>query len=89
MLERATILGLRNNLRADDELRLALDAVTFGGAAAMQLDGYGLEPGNVADLVLVDAETVAEAVAQHPGRRTTIKHGRVVAEDGVALVEVD
>ena len=82
MLERATILGLRNNLRRDDELSLALDAVTIGGARALGLEGYGLQPGDAADLVLVEAETVAEAVAQHPGRRTTIKAGRVVAEDG-------
>lgn len=82
MLERATILGLRNNLRREDELALALDAVTTGGARALGLEGYGLRPGDAADLVLVDAETVGEAVGQHPGRRTTIKAGRVVAEDG-------
>ena len=89
MLERATILGLRNNLRREDELLLALDAVTTGGARAMALEGYGLEPGDAADMVLIEAETVAEAVAQHPGRRTTIKAGRVVAENGVALIEVE
>lgn len=87
MLERASLLGLRNNLRRDDELRLALDAVTVNGAAAIGLSGYGMAPGDVADFVLVDAETVAEAVAQHPGGRTTIKGGRVVAEHGVALLE--
>ena len=84
MLERATLLGMRNNLRRDDELLLALDAVTVNGAAAIGLTGYGMAPGDAADFVLVDAETVAEAVAQHPGARTTIKAGRVVAENGVA-----
>ncbi len=82
MLERATILGLRNNLCRDDELALALGAITTGGAQALGLQNYGLQPGNTADLVLVEAETVAEAVAQHPGRRTTIKSGRVIAQDG-------
>lgn len=82
MLGRATLLGMRNNLRRDDELRLALDAVTTGGARALGLDDYGLRVGDRADCVLVDAETLAEAVAQHPGRRTTLKAGRVVAEDG-------
>lgn len=86
MLERATLLGLRNNLRRDDELRLALDAVTTNGAAAIGLTGYGMAPGDAADFVLVDAETVAEAVAQHPGGRITIKGGRIVGEDGVAVV---
>lgn len=88
MLERATLLGLRNNLRRDDELALALDAVTSGAARALGLERYGLAAGDAADLVLVEAETLAEAVAQHPGRRTTIKAGRVVAEDGVPLFEV-
>ena len=36
------------------------------------------------DIVLVDAETVAEAVAQHPTPRTTIRRGRVTADAGRA-----
>jgi cytosine/adenosine deaminase-related metal-dependent hydrolase len=85
MLERAMIVGLRNNLRRDDELALALDIVTTGGARALGIAEYGLAPGSIGDLVLVAAETVAEAVAQRPGGRTVVKRGRVVARDGVAL----
>jgi cytosine/adenosine deaminase-related metal-dependent hydrolase len=79
MLERATLLGMRNNLRRDDELPLALAACTTGGAAALGLADYGLAPGCHADLVLVPAETLGEAVAQHPAPRTVIRRGRVVA----------
>jgi cytosine deaminase len=79
MLERATILGLRNNLRRDDELTIALAAVTTGGAQALGLLGYGLEPGCRGDLVLVAAETLGEAIAQHPSPRIVIRGGRVVA----------
>ena len=85
MLERATMIGLRNNLRRDDELMLALAVVTSGGARALGLHDYGLAPGCIGDLVLVEAETLAEAVAQHPGRRTVVKRGVVVARDGVPL----
>jgi cytosine/adenosine deaminase-related metal-dependent hydrolase len=85
MLERATLLGMRNNLRRDDELPIALAACTTQGARALALDDYGLAPGCHADLVLVAAETLAEAVAQHPHSRTAIRRGRVVAADGVAL----
>ena len=81
MLERAMFVGLRNNLRRDDELALALDVVTSGGARALGIEGYGLAPGCIGDLVLVAAETMAEAVAQRPGGRTVIKRGRVVARD--------
>jgi cytosine/adenosine deaminase-related metal-dependent hydrolase len=82
MLERAMFIGLRNNLRRDDELALLLDVVTTGGARALGLAEYGLEPGCGGDLVLVAAETVAEAVAQRPGGRTVVKRGTVVAVDG-------
>ena len=85
MLERAMFVGQRYNLRRDDELDLALNVVTTGGAQALGLEGYGLAPGCGGDLVLVKAETVAEAVAQRPGRRTVVKRGRIVARDGVTL----
>ena len=86
MLERAMFVGQRYNLRRHDELALALDVVTTGGAQALGLEDYGLSPGCGGDLVLVEAETVAEAVAQRPGRRTVVKRGRVVARDGVAEI---
>jgi cytosine/adenosine deaminase-related metal-dependent hydrolase len=85
MLERAMFVGQRYNLRRDDELALALDVVTIGGARALGLEAYGLAPGCCGDLVLVEAETLAEAVAQRPGRRTVVKRGRVVAREGVTV----
>ena len=85
MLERGMLLGLRNNLRRDDELEQVLDAITVDAARALRLADYGMAPGCWGDLVLVDAQTVAEAVAQRPGRRTTIRRGIVTAQDGQAL----
>jgi cytosine/adenosine deaminase-related metal-dependent hydrolase len=82
MLERAMLVGLRNNLRRDDELRLALDTATTGGAAMLGLPDYGVAVGCQADLLLVEAETVAEAVVSRPAGRTTIKAGRITAHDG-------
>lgn len=84
MLERGMLLGLKNNLRRDDELALVLDAITTVAADVLGLDGFGLAPGCWGDLVLVEAETVAEAVAQRPPGRTTVRRGRVTARDGVA-----
>jgi cytosine/adenosine deaminase-related metal-dependent hydrolase len=87
MLERAMFVGLRNNFRRDDEVEMALDICTFGGAAVMGLAQYGLAPGDAADLVLVGAESLTEAVAARPQRRLVVKRGRVVARDGVSLVK--
>ena len=79
MLERAMLLGLRNNFRRDDELDIALETITTGAATALRLDDYGLEPGCHADLVLVEAETVAHAIAARPGNRTIIRRGKILA----------
>jgi cytosine/adenosine deaminase-related metal-dependent hydrolase len=87
MLERTMLVGLRNNFRRDDELELALHVATYGNARVMGLADYGLAPGCHADFVLVEAETVAEAVVSRPVRKLVVKRGRVVARDGRALAE--
>ena len=87
MLERAMFIGLRNNLRRDDEVELALDICTHGGARVMDTEDYGLEIGCRADAVLVEGETLAEAVAMHAPRKLVLKAGRIVARDGVAVIE--
>jgi len=82
MLERAMLVGLRNNFRRDDEIAEAFEVCTQGGAAALGCSGYGLREGCVADIVLVSAETLAEAVVAHPKRALVVKAGRVIARDG-------
>lgn len=85
MLERAMFVGLRNNFRRDDELRLALDVCTTEGAKVMELADYGLSEGCVADLILVPGETVAEAIVTRSPKRRVLKRGRIVARDGVSV----
>ncbi len=85
MLERAMFIGLRNALRRDDELALALGCVTDAAAVACGFAAYGLAAGSRAELVLVDAATVAEAVVARPARRLVVSGGRVVARDGAVL----
>lgn len=82
MLERAMLVGLRNNFRRDEEVQLALDVCTYGGAKVMELADYGLDVGCVADLVILPGETVVEAVVARPADRTVVKRGRIVARHG-------
>jgi cytosine/adenosine deaminase-related metal-dependent hydrolase len=82
MLERAMLIGLRNNFRKDEEIALALDACTRGGATVMALTDYGLEVGCAADLLIVPGEVPAEAVVSRPAKRTVVKSGRIVVHDG-------
>lgn len=86
MVERAMLVGLRNNLRRDDEVELALRICTEGGARAMGVARYGLEVGCDADIVLVPAETVAELVVDRSPDRLVIRRGRIVAEGGVPAI---
>lgn len=85
MLERAMLVGLRNNFRRDDEVRLALDVCTVHGARVLELDGYGVAVGSKADLLIVPGESVTDAVVTRSPKRRVIKAGKIVARDGVSI----
>ena len=85
MLERAMLIGYRANFRHDDELAFALDMVTGAAARVLGVAPYGIAIGAPADLVVVEAGSLAEAVAARPRRKLVIKAGRVVARDGVLV----
>ncbi len=82
MLQRAMIVGLKNDLRADDELEMAFHIITGWAASACGFEGCALAPGERADLVLLDAENALEALVTQPPARLVLSHGRVVARDG-------
>jgi cytosine deaminase len=82
MLQRAMHLAYRAAFRRDEELARTLDAVTTNGARLMRLTRYGLEPGDAADLVVIPAASLAEAVVSFPTRSHVVRAGRVVARDG-------
>ena len=86
MLERAMLLAYRSGFDTDEDLEMALDIVTHGGATVMGVEGYGVEPGCRADLVLLPYETLAEVVVTKGPKRTVVKGGRIVARDGACLV---
>ncbi len=83
LLQRAMIIGYRQDFNADEDVAHAFDMVTTIPAAVLGLEGYGLAPGCRADLVLIPAGSVPEAVAGVPGGRTVLKHGKVIAGDGI------
>ena len=93
----ATERGLRARLpppaeRASNLGRQAVAAGTTAfdcaSAAARRVFGHddrGIALGAPADLFTVRAETLGEAVAQHPPRGLVFKGGRLVARDGTCL----
>ena len=86
MLERAFLVCYVNGFRDDPSIELSLRMATIAGAQVMGASDYGLDNGCTADLVVVDGETLAEAVVSHGPRRLVIKRGRVVARDGQCLL---
>jgi cytosine deaminase len=63
-----------------DAMGACFRSVTDAGARAMRLDGYGLEVGAHADLVVLQARDEVEAVRLRPPRLQVIRRGRVIAE---------
>jgi cytosine deaminase len=82
MLERVMHVAYRSTFRRDEDIELALDAATYGGARALRLPHYGLDIGAAADLVVVAARTAAEAIVRRPARDLVLKAGRPVARAG-------
>ena len=83
MLERAMLIALRYGWSKDEELAMAFDIVSAGGARALGVESYGLAAGCRADFVLLAAENLAAAVVDRPAGRTVVSRGRIVARDGV------
>ena len=53
MLERAMHVAYRSMFRRDEDIELALEAATYGGAGALGLEPLRLAPGAPAHLVVV------------------------------------
>jgi cytosine deaminase len=62
-----------------EEIRRIFDAVTVNGARTLGLEGYGLEPGCRADMVVLQAGDVHEAIRLRPARLFVIRGGKVIA----------
>ena len=63
-----------------EEMRRLFEAVTANGAKILGLEGYGLEPGCFADLVVLQAGDPVEALRLKPARLFVIRRGEVIAE---------
>jgi len=62
------------------EIDALAEMCTAGAARVLRVAGYGLHPGAVASLNVIDAPTFAEAFRTRADRRVVLFRGRVVAE---------
>jgi cytosine deaminase len=83
-LECALMMAHVAQLTLPHELEQVMDMITVNSARAARIADYGIASGCRADLVVVDAPSVHEALRLQPARRHVIKDGREVARATVS-----
>ena len=61
------------------EMAKCFEMVTEGNARIMNLEGYGIRPGAMASLVVLDAGNPTEALRLRPARLAVVSKGKVIA----------
>jgi cytosine deaminase len=75
-------MGLHvGQLSSREDMAWCFDAVTTNSAQIMGLEAYGLEPGCVANMVLLQASDKIEAVRLRAHRLAVIRSGKVIARN--------
>jgi cytosine deaminase len=72
-----------------EQMAAMFDAVTVNGARTLGLGGYGLESGCRADLVILQAGDVHEALRLRPARLYVIRQGRVISRSAPVVAHLD
>ena len=83
VLKICTLLSQVLHLGTIAQHNTCLKLATTDAANAIGISPYGIVPGSPAELVILDVESVTEAIAAPPLNRTVIKHGKVVAKTNV------
>jgi cytosine deaminase len=68
------------------EIDAALSAIRHAAARVIGVTGYGIEPGCVADLVVLDADSMHEALRLQAARSWVIRQGSIVASTSITTV---
>jgi cytosine deaminase len=71
-----------------EDNRKIFDALTVNSAKTLGLEGYGLEKGCKADLIVLQAADVLEALRLKPNRLAVIKGGKVIARTAPRIGEL-
>jgi cytosine deaminase len=79
-LEIAFLLCHASQMSQPAEILSVMDMVTINGAKALRVPDFRVAPGAVADLVVLDARDVREAIATRSPRRWVIRKGKLIAE---------
>jgi len=87
-IQSAFVLVHFGHMSGREEMGRLVEMVTHNPARALGLEGYGLEPGCRADLVVYDAPTEFDALRLVARRRLVLRGGKVVARTEPARTSV-
>jgi cytosine deaminase len=71
-----------------EDKKKIFDALTVNSAKTMGLEGYGLEKGGNADLVILQARDPVEALRLKANRLAVIRRGKVIARSAPRIAEL-
>ena len=71
-----------------EDKKKIFDALTVNSAKTMGLEGYGLEKGRNADLVILQAHDPVEALRLKANRLAVIRRGKVIARSAPRIAEL-
>ena len=89
MLEVAHMAVHVGHMTGVEEVGALFRGITATAAAAMHLEGYGLEPGCHADLVVLQARDPVEAIRLRATRLFVLRRGAVIARTAPEAVALD
>jgi len=70
-------------MMAEPDMELLYDAVTVNPAKAIGLESHEIAIGNIANLVVLEGHTVAEALRFHAAPRAVVSHGQLIDRDAM------
>ncbi len=72
-----------------NEMKSVFDAVTVNAARVLQLEGYGLSPGDNADMVILQASDPSEAIRLRANRLFVVRRGKIIARSQAVSSKVE
>ncbi len=85
LLEEALLTAQLHKFGTRRGLKKIAEMITFFPAANTLLENYGILPGCAADLVILNAPDIQEAVLSQVEKSYVIKSGKVVAKEGAKI----
>jgi len=80
-LEVGLLMAHAAQLGTVNETKAIFDMITVNGAKALRLSDYGIEVGKKANLNVIDAPSMQEALRLQPVRSYVVKNGKVIAKN--------